>query len=148
MSCSRTQHGGGRFRTPDLSLRSPTLYHWATALPKFCFVSYKYVYAVYSSISTTSTGEKGAGWLHGQPVLSLIMLMYFIMVAKPVITRRHFLCWMADAITANWSIRRYTFSYFFVDLEASPMFYSLGVWVYFLLINSVKIAILYCCTVS
>ena len=33
MSCSRTQHGGGRSRTPDLSLRSPTLYHWATALP-------------------------------------------------------------------------------------------------------------------
>ena len=33
MSCSRTQHGGGRFRTPDLSLRSPTRYHWATALP-------------------------------------------------------------------------------------------------------------------
>ena len=33
MSCSRTQHGVGRFRTPDLSLRSPTLYHWATALP-------------------------------------------------------------------------------------------------------------------
>ena len=27
MSCPRTQHGGGRFRTPDLSLRSPTLYH-------------------------------------------------------------------------------------------------------------------------
>ena len=34
MSCSRTQHCGGRFRTPDLSLRSPTLYHWATALPR------------------------------------------------------------------------------------------------------------------
>ena len=34
MSCSRTQHGGGRFRTQDLSLWSPTLYHWATALPK------------------------------------------------------------------------------------------------------------------
>ena len=33
MSCSRTQHGGGRSRTPDLSLPSPTLYHWATALP-------------------------------------------------------------------------------------------------------------------
>ena len=33
MSCSRTQHGGGRYRTPDLSLRIPTLYHWATALP-------------------------------------------------------------------------------------------------------------------
>ena len=33
MSCSRTQHGSGRSRTPDLSLRSPTLYHWATALP-------------------------------------------------------------------------------------------------------------------
>ena len=27
VSCSRTQHDGGRFRTPDLSLRSPTLYH-------------------------------------------------------------------------------------------------------------------------
>ena len=36
MSCSRTQHGGGRSRTPDLSLRSPTLYHWATALPVSC----------------------------------------------------------------------------------------------------------------
>ena len=34
MSCSRTQHGGGRYRTPGLSLRSPTLYHWATAPPK------------------------------------------------------------------------------------------------------------------
>ena len=33
MSCSRTQHGDGRSRTQDLSLRSPTLYHWATALP-------------------------------------------------------------------------------------------------------------------
>ena len=32
MSCSRTQHGGGRSRTPDLSLRSPTLYHWANPL--------------------------------------------------------------------------------------------------------------------
>ena len=37
MSCSRTQHSGGRFRTPDLSLRSPTLYHWATALPLLFF---------------------------------------------------------------------------------------------------------------
>ena len=27
VSCSRTQHGGGRFRSPDLSLLSPTLYH-------------------------------------------------------------------------------------------------------------------------
>ena len=36
MSCSRTQHGGGRSRTPDLSLRSPILYHWATALPWTC----------------------------------------------------------------------------------------------------------------
>ena len=35
MSCSRTQHGGGRFRTPDLSLRSPPLFHWATALPSW-----------------------------------------------------------------------------------------------------------------
>ena len=34
VSGSRTQHGGGRFPTPDLSLRSPTLYHWATALHK------------------------------------------------------------------------------------------------------------------
>ena len=27
VSCSRTQHGGGRFRTPDLSLQSLMLYH-------------------------------------------------------------------------------------------------------------------------
>ena len=40
MSCSRTQHGGGRSRTPDLSLRSPTLYHWATALPSPSSVEY------------------------------------------------------------------------------------------------------------
>ena len=33
VSCSRTQHGGCRSRTPDLSLRSPRLYHSATALP-------------------------------------------------------------------------------------------------------------------
>ena len=54
MSCSRTQHSGGRFRTPDLSLRSPTLYHWATALPKllwspilfpFFFYVSRYVYS-------------------------------------------------------------------------------------------------------
>ena len=38
VSCSRTQHGGGRYRTPDLSLRSPTLYHWATALPNGGFL--------------------------------------------------------------------------------------------------------------
>ena len=25
--CSRTQYGGGRYQTPDLSLRSPRLYH-------------------------------------------------------------------------------------------------------------------------
>ena len=34
VSCSRTQHGSGKFGTPDLSLLSPTLYHWATALPQ------------------------------------------------------------------------------------------------------------------
>ena len=34
VSCSRTQHGGGGFRTPDLSLRSQTLYHWPTMLPR------------------------------------------------------------------------------------------------------------------
>ena len=38
MSCSRTQHGGGRLRTPDLSLRSRTLYHWATTLPAFVWM--------------------------------------------------------------------------------------------------------------
>ena len=43
MSCSRTQHGGGRSRTPDLSLRSPTLYHWATVLPFENVESIKYL---------------------------------------------------------------------------------------------------------
>ena len=41
MSCSRTQHGGGRFRTPDLSLWSLTFYHWATALPPQWFKMYE-----------------------------------------------------------------------------------------------------------
>ena len=50
MSCSRTQHGGGRSRTPDLSLRSPTLYHWATALPQ---VSSTYCQVSWSQISLT-----------------------------------------------------------------------------------------------
>ena len=31
----KVMHTGGRSRTPDLSLRSPTLYQWATALPLF-----------------------------------------------------------------------------------------------------------------
>ena len=36
MSCSRTQRGDAcGVRTQDLSIRSPTLYHYATALPKF-----------------------------------------------------------------------------------------------------------------
>ena len=43
----------------------------------------------------------------------------------------------------NWSVRQYTFSYFFIDLEAKPMFYSSGVRVCFLLIYSIKISILY-----
>ena len=39
VSCSRTQQCGGRSRTPDLSLRNPTLYHWATALPSGFFAN-------------------------------------------------------------------------------------------------------------
>ena len=31
MSCSWAQHGGGRSQTPDLSLWSPRLFHYATA---------------------------------------------------------------------------------------------------------------------
>ena len=35
MSCSRTQHGDAcGDGTQDLSIRSPTLYHYATALPQ------------------------------------------------------------------------------------------------------------------
>ena len=52
MSCSRTQHGGGRSRTPDLSLRSPTLYHWATALPHV-HLGYK-LYTIYHDPSSSS----------------------------------------------------------------------------------------------
>ena len=64
--------------------------------------------------------------------------------AKHVITRRHFLCWMAAQITPNWSIKQYTFSYFFVNLEANLMFYSLGVRDYFLWWHIIKIANLCC----
>ena len=45
VSCSRTQHGDlSEDRTPDLSLRSPTLYHWATAppYPKLCYKEWCY----------------------------------------------------------------------------------------------------------
>ena len=39
MSCSRTQHAVAcGDRTQDLSIRSPTLYHYATALPLACKV--------------------------------------------------------------------------------------------------------------
>ena len=48
MSCSRTQHGGGRSRTPDLSLRSPTLYPWATALP---YARMKLTYFIYLQLT-------------------------------------------------------------------------------------------------
>ena len=33
VSCATTQHGRGSFQTPYPTLRSPTLYHLATALP-------------------------------------------------------------------------------------------------------------------
>ena len=36
MSCSRTQHGAAcGDQTQDLSIRSPTLYHYATMLPSY-----------------------------------------------------------------------------------------------------------------
>ena len=35
-------------------------------------------------------------------------LNLLVTVAKHVITRCHFLCWMVATITANWSIKRYT----------------------------------------
>ena len=80
MSCSRTQHGGGRFRTPDLSLRSPTLYHWATALPRnfdFGYVSnniiklskitwfwrFKWTFYEVKAIYTTAKRSKCMDWL-------------------------------------------------------------------------------------
>ena len=71
MSCSRTQHGGGRSRTPDLSLRSPTLYHWATALPlqlqrparglKFGFRKLRY----YSIQAANNKGADQTAWMGG-----------------------------------------------------------------------------------
>ena len=40
MSCSRTQHGDAcGDQTQDLSIRSPTLYHYANALPVSAAVS-------------------------------------------------------------------------------------------------------------
>ena len=38
VSCSRTQQGGVRFRNPDLSLRSPMLYHCITAHPEIVYI--------------------------------------------------------------------------------------------------------------
>ena len=41
MPCSRTQHGDAcGVRTQDLKIRSPTLYHYATALPMNTFELY------------------------------------------------------------------------------------------------------------
>ena len=61
VSCSRTQHGGGRSRTPDLSLRSPTLYHWATALPHIhvlCYdLSIKQINIYYKNLSPNRKSE-------------------------------------------------------------------------------------------
>ena len=51
MSCSRTQHGGAcGDRTQDLSIRSQTPYHYATALPKIIlyqsYINYMYVFII------------------------------------------------------------------------------------------------------
>ena len=75
-----------------------------------------------------------AGNVIRQDVLVLTMIFT---VAKHVIIRHPFLCWIADAISANWSIRHFI-SNFFVDLEATLMFDSSGVRVYFPLINILK----------
>ena len=49
VSCSRIQHGDlSEDRTPDLSLRSPTLYHQATTPP----MNYSYPTTMYKSIFT------------------------------------------------------------------------------------------------
>ena len=66
MSCSRTQHGGGRSRTPDLSLRSPTLYHWATALPPsttgiFSWKGHKPHWDAYSNVQLVCVLTMGGG---------------------------------------------------------------------------------------
>ena len=55
MSCSRTQHGGGRSRTPDLSLRSPTLYHWAIYLGRHESSLFKYRRIFANGASNAST---------------------------------------------------------------------------------------------
>ena len=76
MSCSRTQHGGGRSRTQDLSLRSPTLYHWATALPVvWIWVGSDVSLRSYSPLSVPIDFEWGKWCLH---LFSITMNSVFI----------------------------------------------------------------------
>ena len=75
MSCSRTQHGGGRSRTPDLSLRSPTLYHWATALP----------YTMYGGKGGGCGGGEGrvcACWFHSENLVSNIFSYHWHIISQ------------------------------------------------------------------
>ena len=55
MSCSRTHHGAtSGDRTHDLSVLSPTLYNYATALPSFVLVSLKQLLCFYINFVATS----------------------------------------------------------------------------------------------
>ena len=61
MPCSRTQHGDAcGVRTQDLSIRSPTLYHYATALP---FSIFDHILAAieHKSFVTTAHPPTGKG---------------------------------------------------------------------------------------
>ena len=75
MSCSRTQHGGGRSRTPDLSLRSPTLYHWATALPYIfiCQAPGRYVISNHYLTSWQLTNRPCQNGPYPYPCLSILI---------------------------------------------------------------------------
>ena len=81
MSCSRTQHGVAcGDRTQDLSIRSPTLYHYATALP----------------------------WFLSRPMLHVVFCrsdpcyMYFFCRSDPCYTQNHDSCFPASNIDLSF----------------------------------------------
>ena len=136
MSCSRTQHGGGRFRTPDLSLRSPTLYHWATALPHQiiwlqCFKAFYRIHVHNNSISTNDSAwssvsvhwtdiknwSRTAQTIEAAVLSHLLKVSYLWYCASSLMLSPWYGCWsrcirefLLSIIDSRWPLRLFIFA--------------------------------------
>ena len=75
MPCSRTQHGDAcGVRTQDLSIRSPTLYHYATALPIYDRVSINIIQGIKTDLYEVVT--EGGPTSNNSSLISFTVIIF------------------------------------------------------------------------